>query len=386
MGRGYRARRRRTLGVLVVGLLAAALPAFDAAAQAPVDAMRARANAGTVGVVSGGVDGTYVRIAADLAAVLDSGDTLRVLPMIGKGSVQNISDVIFLRGIDIGIVQSDVLTYAKRERLFPGVDKSIQYIAKLYDEELHILAGRDVSKVEDLAGKKVNVDLRGSGTAMTASLVFDRLGVAVEQTNDDQALALEKLKNGQIAALAYVTGRPARLFRDVNSADGLHFLAVPMNPALLETYLPSQLTHEDYPMVVPNGAAVETVAVGAVMAVYNWTPESERYRKVARFVDAFFSKFDAFLQPPRHPKWREVNLAAQVPGWTRFAEAENWLRRETAALAGSSSNATRDSPLRQNFDRFVALSGGSGAMRDDAQREALFEAFLRWQTQQRQRQ
>jgi len=378
MGLGYRAGR--TLSVLVGILLAAALPGF--AAAAPVDALRARANAGTVAVVSGGVDGTYVRIAADLAAVLDNGDTLRVLPVIGKGSVQNITDVVFLRGIDIGIVQSDVLTYAKRERLFPGVEKSIQYIAKLYDEELHVLAGGNISTIEDLAGKKVNVDLRGSGTAMTASLVFERLGIAIEQTNDDQALALEKLKNGQIAALAFVTGRPARLFRDVGGADGLHFLSVPMNPALLETYLPSQLTHEDYPLIVPDGAPVETVAVGAVMAVYNWAPESDRYRKVARFVDAFFGNFNAFLQPPRHPKWREVNLAAQVPGWTRFGEAENWLRREAAAVASGSSN----SPLRQNFDRFVALSGGTGAAHDDAQREALFEAFLRWQTQQRQRQ
>ncbi|HEY0524787.1 MAG TPA: TAXI family TRAP transporter solute-binding subunit, partial [Stellaceae bacterium] len=292
MGLGYRAGR--TFGVLVGVLLAAALPGF--AAAAPIDTLRARANAGTVAVVSGGVDGTYVRIAADLAAVLDNGDTLRVLPVIGKGSVQNVTDIVFLRGIDIGIVQSDVLTYAKRERLFPGVEKSIQYIAKLYDEELHVLAGGNISKIEDLAGKKVNIDLRGSGTAMTASLVFERLGIAIEQTNDDQALALEKLKNGQIAALAYVTGRPARLFRDVGGADGLHFLSVPMNPALLETYLPSQLTHEDYPLIVADGAPVETVAVGAVMAVYNWAPESDRYRKVARFVDAFFGNFSAFLQ------------------------------------------------------------------------------------------
>jgi uncharacterized protein len=390
MGRGYRtggvcARRALAAALLLSAALLGAGGTATAAQQQPIETMRARANAGTVGVVSGGVDGTYVRIAADLAAVLDNGDTLRVLPVIGKGSVQNLSDVIFVRGIDIGIVQSDVLSYVKRERLFPGVEKSIQYIAKLYDEELHILAGKDISKIEDLAGKKVNVDLRGSGTAMTASLVFERLGISVEQTNDDQALALEKLKNGQIAALAYVTGRPARLFRDVGGEDGLHFLSVPMNPALLETYLPSELTHADYPQLVPDNAPVDTVAVGAVMAVYNWAPDTERYRKVARFVDAFFGNFNSFLQPPRHPKWREVNLAAQVPGWTRFAEAENWLRREAATVASGSSGSS-SSPLRKSFDRFVALSGGTGAARDDQQRDALFEAFLRWQSQQRPRQ
>jgi TRAP transporter TAXI family solute receptor len=362
------------LSAIALGALLA-VPLGGALAADPIDQMRARANAGTVGVVSGGVDGTYIRIAADLAAVLDDGDQLRVLAMIGKGSVQNISDIEFLRGIDIGIVQSDVLAYAKRERLIPGVDKSIQYIVKLYDEELHVLAGKDIAKVEDLAGKKVNIDLNGSGTAMTASLVLERLGIAVEPTNFDQALALEKLKQGEIAALAYVTGRPARLFNGIKTEDGLHFLTVPMNPALLETYLPAQLKHEDYPALVPDGQAVDTVAVGAVMAVYTWAPETERYRKVARFVDAFFNNFDAFLKPPRHPKWKEVNLAAQVPGWTRFPPAESWLRRAaTVATSG---------PLRKQFETFLDQSGRANRPSTEEQKAELFQEFLRWQQSQR---
>ena len=178
-------------GVLAALLVLAALPAA-AASQSPtrsIEAMRERINAGTVGIVSGGLNGTYIRIAAELAAVLDDGDTLRVLPLVGKGSVQNIADILFLKGIDIGIVQSDVLAYIRRERLYPGADKSIQYIAKLYNEEVHILAARDIARVEDLAGKKVNFDVANSGTAMTASLIFERLKTAVEPVHDDQALA-----------------------------------------------------------------------------------------------------------------------------------------------------------------------------------------------------
>jgi uncharacterized protein len=366
---------RAFLSAIALGAIIAT-PFGTAKAADSIDQMRARANAGTVGVVAGGVDGTYIRIAADLAAVLDNGDTLRVLPLVGKGSIQNIHDIEFLRGIDIGIVQSDVLAYAKRERLIPGVDKSVQYIVKLYDEELHILAGKDIDKVDDLAGKKLNVDLRGSGTAMTASLVLERLGVPFEATNFDQALALEKLRQGEIAALAYVAGRPARLFGGVKAEDGLHFVAVPMNTALLETYLPAQLAHGDYPLVVADGETVDTVAVGAVMAVYNWAPETDRYRKVARFVDAFFDNFDTFLKPPRHPKWKEVNLAAQVPGWTRFPAAENWLRRAaTVATSG---------PLRKDFETFLdATSGSSRAPQSETQKAALFEEFLRWQQSQK---
>jgi uncharacterized protein len=362
-----------TFGALLAALVAT--PFGTTATAQSHETLRHRANAGTVGIVSGGVDGTYVRIAADLAAVLDNTDGLRVLPLLGKGSLQNLSDIAFLKGIDIGIVQSDALAYARRERLYPGIDTSIQYIAKLYNEEMHILARADITTMRDLAGKRVNVDLRGSGTAMTASLVFERLGVSIEATNFDQALALEKLKQGEIAALVYVAGRPARLFSDLRREDGLHFVPVPLDATLLDTYLPARLSAEDYPLLVPEGDAVETVAVGAVMAVYSWAPDTERYRKVARFVQAFFTKFDSFLQPPRHAKWKEVNLAAEVPGWTRFQAAEDALKREHAVAVSG------DRPIRKQFDRFLSLTAGADRP-SDAQKGALFEEFLRWQRNQ----
>lgn len=282
-----------------------------------------RVNSGTVGVISGGVDGTYIRIAADLASVLDDGDRLRILPVIGKGSVQNISDIIYLHGIDLGIVQSDVLGYVLKQNLFPGVNKMINYIAKLYDEEIHILARREIARVEDLDGKKVNIDLRGSGTGMTASVIFDKLKIAIQPTYETQADALDHLRSGQIAALVYVTGKPATLFARVAEDSGLHFLSLPATPALLDTYLPAVLPHESYPTLVPVDGPVETMAVGSVMAVFAWQPNTERYLKVARFISSFWDKFPQFQKPPRHAKWREVNLAAQVPGWTRFTGIPN---------------------------------------------------------------
>ncbi|MCI0757149.1 TAXI family TRAP transporter solute-binding subunit [Teichococcus vastitatis] len=276
------------------------------------------ANFGTLGMISGGVDGTYIRIATDLAAVLDDGDYLRILPVVGKGSLQNISDLLYVRGIDIAIVQSDVMAAATRDRLFPGVGQLVQYVAKLYDEEFHVLARRDIEQVEDLAGQPVNVDLRGSGTAMTASLVFGSLGVAVEAVHAPQDLALERLRRGEIAALVYVAGKPTRLFGGVRADEGLHLLSLPLAPQLLQTYLPASIEHADYPNLVAEDRPVQTVAVGAVLAVYAWKPGTERHGKLLRFLERFNQKFPELLQPPRHPKWREVTLSAQVPGWTRF--------------------------------------------------------------------
>jgi TRAP transporter TAXI family solute receptor len=312
----------RSRRALLLSALATPALATRAEAQAPpsLSQLTARANAGTVGIIAGGVDGTYIRFAADLASVLDDGE-LRVLAIIGKGSVQNISDIMLVRGIDIGIVQADALAFARRNRLLPGVETLIQYIAKLYDEEIHLLVRPGINSVADLAGQTVNVDVRGSGTAMTASLVFEGLGVRPTFANDPQDVALTRLRAGEIAAMMFVAGKPARLFAGIPPDSGLSFLPIPATPALLETYVPSSLTAADYPALVPAGPGVETIAVGAVMAVYAWTPGTERHRKVARFVEALNSRFDQFLRPPRHPKWREVNLAAQVPGWVRFDHA-----------------------------------------------------------------
>lgn len=334
----------RILRHMLRSLVLAAMVAFPAAAQRAqpagppaLAAATARANVGTVGVISGGVQGTYVRIAADLATTLDDGDQLRVLPIIGRGSIQNIADLLFLRGVDVGIVQGDVLTYLRRERLFPGIEQSIQYVTKLYDEEVHVLARADINSIRDLAHQPVNVDLQGSGTAMTASVVFDTLGIPAQLVHYNQASALERLKNGEIAALVYVTGKPASLFSSIGPDANLHFLPIAVTPELLETYLPSQLEHERYPSLIPDGPPVETLAVGAVMAVYAWPRGNERYAKVARFVEAFFSKFDRLRAPPNHPKWRDVNLAVQLPGWTRFPVAQEALRRGAAMPSGTAS-------------------------------------------------
>ena len=91
--------------------------------------------------------------------------------------MQNITDLLYLRGIDVGIVQSDVLGFIRKENLHPNIEQRIRYVTKLYNEEVHILAGKDIGQLADLAGKKVNVDVAGSGTAMTASTLFDTLGV-----------------------------------------------------------------------------------------------------------------------------------------------------------------------------------------------------------------
>ena len=285
-----------------------------------------------LGIISGGLSGTYIRIAADIATVFSAKvPDFRVLPIVGKGSLQNISDILNVRDVDIGIVQSDVLSYLRQKPSLVGLTNNVSYLAKLYDEEVHILAREDVATAADLNGKRVAVDARGSGTALTASVIFDALGVKPVIVNDDPETALAEMKRGEVDALVYVTGKPARLFSDA-SGSGLHFLGLPLNPALLQTYLPTRLTHGDYPALITDDASVETVAVGAVLAVYNWAPGTERYTRLSRFVNSFFDHLVDLQAPGRHPKWKQVSLTAQVPGWARFREAQNWLQRHGTSV------------------------------------------------------
>ncbi len=273
------------------------------------------ANANVLGIISGGLDGTYTRFAADIAAVIDGVDGLRILPLIGKGSLQNLSDLLYLRGIDLAIVQSDVLAAAAQQKVFPGLEQQVQYIAKLYNEEVHVFAAPGIARLSDLDGKHVAMDNRGSGTAMTATLLFSKLGIAVQPVYDATVDATEKLRRGDIAAMVRVTGKPARFTTPL--PDGARLLPIPLTEELLETYLPASFGPDDYPGLVPSGESVETVAVGAVLAAYNHQIP-ERRDRLLRFSRALSLKFDMFLRPPRHPKWREVNLAAGVPGWARF--------------------------------------------------------------------
>ncbi len=360
---------------LFAGAFAALILATGAGSAGAADSAVDRANRGLVYIATSSVLGTDVRIAEDLANVLDDGATRRIVPMVGKGSLQNLMDLKVLRGIDVAIVQADVLDYAKAQRNPQGVDQ-VPYIAKLYNEEFHLLARADVKCVQDLAGKKVNFGLQGDGTNFTGPRLFELLKIKVTPVNYDQATALEKLRTGEISALAYVAGKPAPLFLDVRQQDRLHFLAIPLKTEIASAYIPARLTSDDYPTVVPADGAVDTVAVGAVMVAANLIPDSERNRNVASFVEAFFTQFPKLLEEGHHPKWNEVNLAAELPGWRRYGPAESWIRRN-----GGAPVAVNEQQMREIFTRFLderTRSTGGQALTAQ-QKDELFDQFKKWQ-------
>lgn len=328
-------------------------------------------NANTTTVITGTIGGTYVQIGADLASMLDDGEKLRVLPIVGRGSVQSIADILYLRGVDLGIIRSDTLDYLEKKGYATNLKNQLSYITKLYNEEMHVVAAKAVQKMSDLDGKTVSVDLPNGGTFITAITVFDRLGIKPKFVYIEQRLAYEKLRKGEIDAMVAVQGVPSKFTTTIKD-ERFHLVPIDYAPALQADYLPSQLKAEDYPALIPAGQRVDTIAVPAILAAYNWSPGNERYRKVERFVQAFFDKFEDFQKPPFHPKWKEVALGAPLQGWKRFPAAQTWLDQ----------HANTASDTRRKFDQFMAARAsepGKSAAVTPEQNAVLFEQFLEWQ-------
>src|SRR5262249_26533335 len=230
-----------------------------------------RLNSGTVTIVTGNLDATHLTIGYDLSAVLDDGEEFRVLPVMGKGGGQNLRDVRFLKGVDLGIVQSNVLNAFRDSGEIGNLEGKVVYIAKLFNEEMHLLVREDsgVAKIEQLAGKTVNFGDSGSGTQFAARDVFTRLGIKVQEVNVGQADALAKLKSGESDASVLLAGKPAASIAALKAQEGFRLLPVPFAKKLQDDYLPAVLVKEDYPALVSSADGVQTVAVGAVLVAYN---------------------------------------------------------------------------------------------------------------------
>jgi uncharacterized protein len=353
---------------LMIALLLLSFTPRTQAQTAALDPARiAQAPNATVGLLAGISESTDARIAADIAIVLDDADRLRILPMQGTGSIQGIADLFYLKGIDVAIVHADALTQAMQRNAISK--ESVQYIAKLFQEEIHVLARPTIANFGDLSGKPVSIGRVGSDAALTSGILLDALHIDADIEYNSDLQALDRLRRGEIAAMVVVGGKPVPLLQTISPGTGLHFLPVPLNAQLLETYLPSKLESQQYPSLVAMDHPVDTIAVGAVLITLATPSDTLRARRVNRFVDALFDRFDQFHQPGFHPKWSEVNLSTQLPGLARYPQVQVQLRNQDQA---------RENRLRSDFDTFLRQTGQSSSGLVAERRQALFQDFLRW--------
>jgi len=341
-----------------------------------------------VSIVVSGITCTCARFAEDIRNVVNDlrPGGVRVLPVLGVGGLQNLNDVLFLKNIDMGVVEEDNLRMLKQRdpRLYANIEQQVQYITRLYNSEFQVLARNDIKTIDDLRGKRVNFNLKDSQTEVTADAVFDKLKIEAVRSNYDNDLAIRKVVAGELAAMIVLTGAPQTALAKLKAEDGVHFLAFDEHtmPGLagkeiLNDYLPTELTHDQYPALIPEGTSVPTFGNRALLVAYAWPEGSMRYNKLARFVREFFDKMDQFRDSARHPKWKEVNIATEMPAWTRFKPAAAWIaehRAEMTAATGIGDSAE----LRLAFEQFVNQYLASRGLRSitSSEREAMFAKFV----------
>jgi TRAP transporter TAXI family solute receptor len=323
-------------------------------------------------MISSGRPGTsYFTMARDIATAIGETEELRLVAVDGGGGTDNVRDLLFLRGIDLALVPANVLAHANATGSFgPGLSQRLNYISQLYSEEIHILVGRNVSSIEDLRGKKIAIPRQDGNTEFSINDLLQRLQIEAAIVPMAQADAIDEVRSGAVAALVLMGGKPLRSVASLPKDGSLRLLPLPHAEALGDGYAPAALSAADYPSLVAEGQTIETVSVGAVLVMNAATRTDDSSRRIAKFIPAFFAALSELAGPQWHPKWSEVNLAADLAGWTRAVPAKDWLvrikREQTAAM-------------QKGFEEFLNASGGpSLSTLSPTQRRQLFEEFLKW--------
>jgi TRAP-type uncharacterized transport system substrate-binding protein len=308
--------------------------ALDAQAQSARPTQRSpsyaaekeKMNAWTVGLAGGLLEGAPLRLATEIARIADDGPNLHVLPIVTRGATENVNSLLYLRGVDMAIINSDVLDEYRIQ--VPEVQSRIVYLLNLFPSELHIFVRPEIESLQDLAGKKVNFNSQGTAAAYSGPVIFSRLGINVDKTFIPHQVALEQMRKGEMAAVVFITSKPVDAFVRGRWDPGFKFLPVKYESKFEDYYLPAVLESAEYPGLIKQGERVSTIAVPTALVAFNWPAGTNRYQRVARLVDTLFSRIDRLQSPGFDAKWKSINLAATVPGLQRFPAAQEWLDRQ----------------------------------------------------------
>ena len=240
-----------------------------------------------------------------------------------KGSVENIYAVYKRPHTQLGLVQSDVLAFVSRVQTNPvlkRIAQKIKLVFPLYNEEIHLVGHQDILNFDDLAGRRVAIGKEGSGTYLTAKLLFEISEIEPAEmraigTND----ALVQLKDGRIDAMFYVAGYPVKLFQEnISERDGLSVIPI-LNKNLTEFYPMAKIPAKTYPWHIE---PVDTIAVKCALVTFNF--RGVNCDRVGKFAGIISDNLE-WLKRNGHPKWNLVDLNYPLKGWQQYDCVQKYL-------------------------------------------------------------
>ena len=280
-----------------------------------VGALTADCFAANLAIMTGGAKGTYYQFGLNLKELAKvNGFTLRVNN--STGSIENLYAVYKRPHTQMGIVQSDVLAFVSRVQTDPVLKRianKTRMIFPLYNEEIHLLGRRGITDFDDLANKRVAIGKEGSGTYLTARLLFEVSGIRPEKMVPiGTSEALSQLKSGAIDAMFYVAGIPVKLFADdVSAGDGLALIPI-TNKSIVEFYPQTTIPANTYSF---QQETVNTVAVKAVLVSFNFRRANCEF--VGEFSKDIYQNLNWLIQNG-HSKWKSVDLDYPLKGWEQY--------------------------------------------------------------------
>jgi TRAP transporter TAXI family solute receptor len=290
--------------------------------------------AADMGIITGSEKGTYYQFGLNLQKLMKP-NGINVTVSTSKGSVENVFAVYQRPATQLGIVQSDVLAFVARVETDPvlkQIAKKIKMVFPLYNEEVHIL-GRGIGSFDELADKRVAIGREGSGTYLTARLMFKVAEIEPKQMvliDTDEALA--ELKAGRVDAMFYVAGAPVKLFSgNVAESDGLALVPV-NNKSITEFYPNVEIPAQTYPW---QAQPVSTVAVKSVLVSFDFRRLD--CDNVGRFAQVMASNM-GWLVDNGHPKWKTVKLDYPLKGWEQYDCVRKYLPRTATTPAPAKSS------------------------------------------------
>lgn len=296
-------------------------------------------------MVTGGEGGTYYPFGKNIAKYSKQ-KGVKIIVRKTKGTFENIDKMISNDKLaSLGIVQSDIMSRLlnSNDESHRNMAKKLKMIYPLYNEEVHVLALKKIEKLSDLDNKHVYIGSDGSGTNLTATVIFELLNIKpiinehpdiIKEQGDDEGI-LSLLVSRKIDAIFYVAGQPTKLLSKTlqkltvmgnGILDNIHFLPINNRKLLKETaYVESSINHSKYDYLT-KGEKIPTIAVKAMLVAYDFSSLGKgaaesttkyyktRCNQIYKIAQAIKQNLPN-LKRLGHDKWKTVKLEENIGMW-----------------------------------------------------------------------
>lgn len=218
---------KKTLFVAVIAFLAFSLfVAADSLAQKKF-----------LTLASGSPGGAYYPLGGGMAVAIQKTTDLRCAAESTGASVENCR-LVGAGESDMGMVMGSIGYLALQgqepfEKKFPLVSLFQMYPAP---EHIVTVSGRGIKSVKDLKGKKVSIDVPGSGCAVMAKAILEEYGFNLQKdltiANLSQSESVQALKDGIVDAVFFNFAYPGAAVLDLAATRDI--LLIPIEPAMAD--------------------------------------------------------------------------------------------------------------------------------------------------------